>query len=127
MGNTAIWEVWYDDKTCISSEDATPFSIPKRKGVQVIVQQREGEPWRTLSGVDKYVWDDRGRGAKWWKVNDDSGLDMYLQEPGFKCVLYGTWIETEDFNDIFNHAREKFGEKHTFAPDERKPDDTLLS
>jgi hypothetical protein len=117
------WEIFYADGTSISSENATPFSIEHREDVQVIIQESEGHPWRTLTGCDYYVWDDRGAGAKWWRVNDRSGLDWYFRQPGSKCVLYGTWIEKEDFGRIFEQAREKWGHKEAFASDERHPCD----
>jgi hypothetical protein len=115
------WEVFYSDNTSISSEDTTPFGIVRREDVQAIIQPSGEHNWRTLTGADYYVWDDRGKGAKWWKVNDRSGLDWYLRKPGFKCVLFGTWIETDDFRQIFNAAREKWGNKEAFASDERYP------
>ena len=112
----------YSDGKTISSQDATPFSITRREDVQVIIQPSDEHNWVTLTGTDYYVWDDRGKGAKWWGVNDRSGLDWYFRKPGYKCVLFGTWIETEDFRRIFNQARERWGNKEVFANDERKPE-----
>ena len=115
------WEVFYSDGTTISSQDATPFSIFHREDVQVIIQPSDEHNWVTLTGTDYYVWDDRGKGAKWWGVNDRSGLDWYFRKPGYKCILFGSWIETEDFRHIFNQARESWGNKEVFANDERQP------
>jgi hypothetical protein len=114
------WKIFYTNGSSISSEDATPFSIEQRENVQVIIQRDEEHNWLTLSGYDFYLWDDRGKGAKWWKA-DRQGRDHYLRQPGSKCVLFGTWIETEDFRRIFNQARDEFGAKEIFDPDERRP------
>ena len=116
------WKIYYSDGFTISSENATPFSIPSiyREGVQVIIQGDNEHKWLTLSGEDYYVWDDRGRGAKWWRCNRQ-GLDHYLRQPGSKCVLFGTWIETEDYREVFNRARKEWGNKEIFSPEERRP------
>ena len=117
----AFWEIYYSDGTSISSENTTPSNIEHHEDVQVIIQKENEHKWVTLSGTDFYVWDDRGEGAKWWRVNDRFGVDYYLRKPGCKCVLFGTWIETKDFRKIFNKARKKLGDKHIFTPQERKP------
>jgi hypothetical protein len=115
------WAVYYTDGSAVSSADATPFEIAHREDVQVIIQADDEHRWVTLTGTDYYVWDDRGRGAKWWRVNDRSGLDHYLRKPGEKAVLYGSWIEPEDFRRIFNEARAEWGTKAAFARHEQLP------
>lgn len=114
------WEVYFSDGTFVSSKDATPFSIEHREDVQVIIQEEKEHVWRTLT-AEYYVWDDRGEGPKWWRVNDQFGLDWYFRKPGEKCVLFGTWIEKDDFRRIFNKARANFGEKSGFDADEQLP------
>lgn len=116
-----MWEVFFSDGSSISSEDATPFSIEHREDVQVIIQPNNKHVWVTVSGADYYYWEDKGKGAKWWPCNDRSGLDHYLRRPGYKCVLFGSWIEPEDFTKVFELARSKFGEKPSFNNVERKP------
>jgi len=115
------WQVWYSDGKSISSENVTPFRIDRREDVQVIIQDDKDNKWRTLSGLDWYVWDNRGNGAKWWGCTNQYALDHYLRQPGYKCVLFGTWIETEDYDRIFNQARKEWGEKTGFARGERQP------
>lgn len=122
------WQIFYSDHseerdTSVSSEHFTPFDIPKerRDNVQVIIQDDDSHKWKTLSGVDYYVWDDRGSGYKWWGVTDIFALKHYLKKAGNKCVLFGTWIENQDFDKIFNIARKMWGEKSTFDRGERKP------
>lgn len=115
-----MWEVFYSDGTSISSEDTTPFGITHREDVQVVIQSDKDFKWKTIT-TDYIVWDDRGEGAKWWGCTDLSALLHYLRQPGYKCVLFGTWIEKSDFNRIFNNARKKWGEKREFARHERQP------
>ena len=96
------WKVYYSDGKTIGSDEAIPFSIsePYREGVQVIIQDDNEHKWKALCGEDYYVWDDRGRGAKWWKCNRQ-GLDHYLRQSGSKCVLFGTHIEKDVFSVVF--------------------------
>ena len=115
------WKVYYSDGAYISSEDTTPFGITRREDVQVIIQHHPDTNWKTLSGLDYYAWDDRGGGPKWWGCTDRFALNHYLRQPGYKCVLFGTWIESKDFDRIFNEARKEWGEKTAFARKERQP------
>lgn len=114
------WCVYYSDGTTISSEDATPFSVVRRADVQVIAQESADHNWVTLCGYDFYVWDTRGEETKWWGA-DRFGRDHYLQQPGFKCVLFGTFIDDKTFREVFNLARNEFGNKEIYASKERHP------
>jgi hypothetical protein len=114
------WKVYYSNETTISSEEATPFSIEKRDGVQVIVQGSEEHKWRTLSDYDYYMWDARGGDARWFG-GDREGLSTYLRQPGHKCVLIGEFIDDKLFRKIFDKAREELGNKEAFTRDERHP------
>jgi hypothetical protein len=119
------WKIYYSDHTkehdtSVSSENATPFSITRRADVQVIIQGDPDHKWVTRSGFDFYVWDQRGGRAEWFEA-DHFGLDHYLLQPGYRCVLFGTRIDTKRFNEIFNLARQEWGDKTAFAKHERKP------
>lgn len=114
------WMVWYSDGTYTSSDDTTPQFIERRTDVQVIVQGNEDNGWVTKSGHDFYVWDDRGGGAKWFNATY-SGMMQYLMHPGYKCVLFGYEIDKHKFYEIFNKAREVFGEKTGYERNERQP------
>jgi hypothetical protein len=116
------WEIFYTDGATVDSNLTSPFDIHHREDVQVIIQSSPDHNWVTLAGCDYYVWDDRGRGPKWWRVNDRSGLDHYLRQPGPKAVLFGTWIEPEDFNAVFEAALDKWGSKEAFTRHERHPE-----
>jgi len=112
------WEVHYRDGTYISSEDATPISINKRDGVQVIIQGDDEHRWVTVAGHDYYMWDDRGSGAKWFG-GDTEGLSTYLRQPGSKCVLIGEMIDKVLFRKIMNKARKRLGEKAGYESTEK--------
>lgn len=113
-----MWEVFYSDGTSISSDDTTPFDII-REGVQVVIQDDRNCRWKTIT-TDYIVWDDRGEGAKWWGCTDIAALFHYLRKPGPQSVLFGEWIEKEDFNRIFNEARKRWGEKQGYVRGEKK-------
>ena len=114
------WAIYYSDKTTISSEDATPFSIEHRTDVQVIIQDSHDHNWVTLSGYDYYVWDIHGDETKWWGV-DKFGLHHYWLQPGCRCILLGTWTNKKNFREILDRARAEFGDKPVFERSERKP------
>ena len=114
------WQIYYSDGTTISDEDVTPFRIERRADIQVIMQESPDHNWVTLSGFDYYVWDTHGEETKWWGV-DIFGQHHYFLQPGFKCILFGTMIDKNTFREIFNRAREEFGNKAVFGSDERHP------
>ena len=114
------WKVYYSDGKTISSQDATPLSIVRRADVQVIIQESADHHWLTTSGSDYYLWDCHGEETKWWGV-DIFGLHHYLLQPGSKCVLFGTMIDKKTFKEIFDRARNEFGNKEAFAVGERHP------
>ena len=115
-----MWEVFFSDESSVSSEDATPFSIEHRTDVQVIIQDSFKHIWTTLSGYGYYVWQTIDDETKWWGV-DKFGLYHYWLQPGYRCILLGTWTSNKNFRKIFDRARAKFGEKSVFERSERKP------
>lgn len=117
----AKWCIYYSDGSTISSEDATPFSVTygKRENVQVIIQPDLEHNWVTLSGYDYYMWDTREPETKWWG-GDQQGLDYYLRTPGFKCVLFGSFVSKYKFREILNSATKDLGAKSGFDAIERK-------
>jgi len=108
------WVIYYSDGSTISNEDTTPYAVERRTGVQVVVQTDDEIKWEMLCGTDYYVWDSRGGRPKWFKASE-SGLHQYLMQPGFKCVLLGYEIDRKAYNEIYNRAREEFGEKAGFT------------
>ncbi|MHC4752905.1 MAG: hypothetical protein ACYTFW_23920 [Planctomycetota bacterium] len=67
-----------------------------------------------MSGIIEGM--DQGGGAKF-------GMYDYLIEPGFKRVLFGRTVTSDQFNEIFKRASNDpdFPEKTAFANKERKP------
>ena len=115
------WKIYYGDGTTFSDQDGTPFIAPARD-VQVIVMNDKNHAWRTQAGNDYYVWDDRGDGARWWGV-DQFGMYDYLIDPGYKRVLFGRTVTSNQFDNIFRLASNDpdFPKKTAFANRERKP------
>ena len=116
------WNIYYSDGTTLSSEAATPSSIVKRVGVQVIIQEDNEKGWIAVSGYDYFMWDARGGDAKWFR-GDDAGLFQYLTQPGSKFVLLGEWVDDVAYREILQRANKDrtFANKSGFAPWERKP------
>lgn len=116
-----MWKIYYSDGSTISSEDATPSSIIKRTGVQVIIQENSEKGWVAVCGYDYFMWDDRGAGAKWFR-GDDGGFFQYITQPGSKHILLGEWVDDVVYREILNRANEDrmFANKTGCAPWERK-------
>jgi hypothetical protein len=116
------WKIYYSDGKTISSEDATPFSIERRVGVQVIVQEDPEKGWLALPPYDYYMFGARGGAPKWFP-GDQVGLFQYITQPGSKCILLGEWVDDIIYRKILNRATEDrmFACKTGYAPWERQP------
>lgn len=119
------WAVYYvtnDYKgyTVATSWDYTPFSLPVRNNVVVIMRKDQDHNWLTLSGYDYYYWEAKGGKARWWGANYD-GYQNYMKRPGHRCVLFGEFIEDDLFRTIFDIARNSYGDKTGFGKEERRP------
>ena len=114
------WCIFYGDGSRYSSL-GEPQYAPARD-VQLIVIKDPDHKWRTASGCDYYVWDDRGDGYSWWGV-DHNGLYDYWIEPGWKRILQGRSITSRQFQKLFNAVQDdsEWGRKTAFYPNERKP------
>lgn len=96
------WKIYYSDGNIFSSTEGTPWVAPPRD-VQVIVILDKDHGWRTQAQTDYYVWDNRGGGYTWWGV-DIFGLFDYLLDPGFRRVLFGRTIASDEFDKIYKRA-----------------------
>lgn len=113
------WVIYYGDGKTYSWLDGSPENAPFWD-VQVVIEEDSDKGWRTQSGTKYYCWDDRGDGFRWWGA-DEVGLMDYLQRPGWKRVLVGRTISNKRFQEIFNRARNEWGEKGSFYRWERRP------
>lgn len=117
------WKIFYDGGIVHGSEDSGPENAPPR-GVLVIVQQDRKNNWTTISGYDYYIWDvERGR---WWGA-DRIGYIDYLLLPGWKRVLFGRMVTSEEFDATFQAAYKFAGEKTGFGADERRSSWAVLT
>ena len=114
------WRVYYANGNTYSNQDGAPENAPARD-VQVIVMKDGDHGWRTQTEHDYYVWDERSNWLRWWGV-DQFGLYDYLIEPGFKKVLFGRTISSQEYNEIIKRANEDkdFPRKTSYANKERK-------
>ena len=92
------WKIFYDDFSTYSNLDGPPEDA-KAWGVQVIALL-DYKIGRTIQfKKDYYIW----KNEQWWGV-DHMGFIDYMQQPGFKKVLFGRVLETETFKEICDLA-----------------------
>ena len=116
----AKWKIYYSDGATFSSAEGGPEVAPTQR-VQVIVLIDHNHGWRTQASSDFYVWDDRSHGAMWWGV-DIFGLSDYFDKPGWKRVLKGETIHSDQFSEVMALAMADpdFPQKTSFNNQERK-------
>lgn len=119
MNNEIEWAVYYGDGNTYTNLTGAVENTPVWD-VQVIVYRDNDRGWFTQTGTKYYVWDNRGEGYRWYGA-DDVGMLDYLQTPGWKRVLIGRTIPNARFMEIFNRAKNDFGEKGSFYRWERRP------
>jgi len=90
------------------------------RDVQVIVQPCLGVGWATQHTCDYYVW---RNDLDEWRGTDLFGLWDYLARDGWKKVLFGRTILTEEYNAIYKRAKVDRDERKTgYAARERQPE-----
>ena len=98
--------------------EGEPEDAPTRD-VQAIVQPAKGVGWAMQHTADYYVWRDE---LDEWRGTDLFGLWDYLARPGWKKVLFGRTISTEEYKEIYQRAKRDRDERKTgFAARERQP------
>ena len=113
------WEIHYRDEF-ITSDQFDPYSVCKRRDVQVIAQTDTEHRWVTVPPNDFYMWDERN-GESQWFGGDYAGLILYLLTPGPKAVLLGEHIDKYRYREIFNSVIERMDKKAGYDRGERKP------
>lgn len=77
-----------------------------------------------LVGAEFYVWEDRGKGPRWWAAEHLYDLGEYLfNSTGYKIALKGRFIEDDLFDAIHAEAMSDpdFRKKTGYRKNERKP------
>ena len=107
------YRIYYGDGTAYDG----PVEEAPARNVQLIVQSSQEHGWQALSG-DFYVW----RPGHWFAV-DHFGLYDYLLEPGWKRVLFGRTLTSEEYNAIWHQAMNdpEMPPKTAFEKRERRP------
>ena len=108
-----MWIVYYSDGSSLSSDEYTPFNLPRRRDVQVIAQEDKEHNWVTVPAYDYYMWDAR-YGEPQWYAGDINGLFQYLDSEGEKAVLFGTWIDKHQYRKILSDVTERLGNKQGY-------------
>jgi hypothetical protein len=111
------WKIYYADGTTFSSEDGEPASAPAI-GVQCVVVPADDVGRMVLCGFDYYSYH-KGN----WSGHDIFGMFQYLIGPGWKRVLFGQVIPSEEFKKIYDVAVSDpdFARKSGFRRNERRP------
>lgn len=93
------WRIYYGDNTAV--DDSVPIEDVRALNVQVILQYDPVAGWYLQSHGDYYTYREEDN---LWQACDNMGLWDYLQRPGWKRVLFGRTIRSDDFHRIFQAA-----------------------
>ena len=112
------WQIFYQ-KGSYSNDDGPPELAPKR-GVQAIAVADKKVGRRIERSNDFYIYvPDRGI----WRGVEQFGLYDYLQDDGFKIVLFGRTLTDSEYSIIWKRATTEgnLPIKSAFTTCERKP------
>jgi len=104
------WRIYYE-REVFTSEDGSPFDAP-RVGVQVIVQEKDGD-YTLIHGRDHFYWEeDRGG----WMTTEIFGAIDHLMRAKRQCLLFGRQLSDEDWRKVHERVRNEVGERqHRYA------------
>lgn len=113
------WTIYYGDGTTYNSTCDGSIDYAPTRDVQVIVQPCKTTGWAMQHTADYYVWrEDMNE----WRGTDIFGLWDYLAGDGWKKVLFGRTLRSEEFDEIYQRAKQDRNERKTsFQPSERHP------
>lgn len=94
-----MWKIFYQEGT-YSSLQGTPEFAPK-SGVQAIIVTDARVGRRVESAEDFYIWTPENGG---WRGANHFRLAEYLQEPGYKLVLFGRTISDKAYAEVMARA-----------------------
>ena len=92
------FRVFYDDREPYTGSYDEPEHTPKR-GVQAIIAYDSEHKWYLTYGNDLYIWKELDGMLNWYGC-DIFGLWDYLQEPGYKLVLFGRVIGNKEWGEL---------------------------
>jgi hypothetical protein len=98
------WRVYYDDGSCFTSQEGTPFDAPRR-GVQIIVQEKDGGH-ELVWGRDHFYFEPKSGG---WCTSDLFGALDHLMRAERQCLLFGRWLNDDEFRELHRRVREDVG------------------
>ena len=112
------WRIYYGDESTFSSDDGEPQDAPSRD-VQVIASPYERVGRRLVNRHDFYWYDVTDRE---WRGGDFFGFWDYLTLTGLKIPKFGRNIKLEDFDAIYQRAKNDpdFPRKSAMLPGGRK-------
>lgn len=92
------WKVYYSDGSTYSDLDGGPEQAPKT-GVAILLQENPVVGHKIEYGLDFYCfW------GTHWRASDNFGLWDYLSQPGYKVVLFGRWVNNDEFKSLVDKA-----------------------
>ena len=106
-----VWRVYYADGSTFNGKDEPSIPLGKRFQVQIIVQPDVHHQWQFLSFGDYYLW--RSDKQRWFGVDGDLSAMMALtiHTPETTCLLWGSQMETLEWEKIQKRVRQDFHEK----------------
>lgn len=106
------FRIYYDGG---ETYDGAPENAPAF-GVLVIVENDRNSGRRLITTKDYFIWTWDG-----WRSVDFIGMLDYLQQPGWKRVLFGRMVEDEYWNGVMKRANEDpdFNERSCWGYNER--------
>lgn len=96
-----MFKVYYGDGSTYQGQGEDDVDCVPTSNVQVIIQSSKEHGWQAMSDSHYYIW----RFGRWWTVDMQGfGLFEYLLEPGWKKVLFGRTLPTEEYQKIIQQA-----------------------
>lgn len=91
-----MWKIFYPNSTYTGAPELAP-----KTGVQAIIVSDERVGRRVERADDFYIWAPENGG---WRGANHFRLSEYLQEPGYKIVLFGRTISDDDYAEVMRRA-----------------------
>jgi hypothetical protein len=112
------YRIYYKDG---STYDGPPELAPKT-GAQAVVVFDPAVGWQALYGThgsDFFCYD-----ANWdiprWRNMSRWGFQKYMQDPGFKLVVFGEWMGNHAFQALQTRITQEMGDRQLYSWDDGK-------